>query len=92
MIWIKERSSKGALSWLDTLEKTLRELQTRAVSCGPATEADDFDVDLRQRLFKTRRGNTYRLVFILREDVVHILAVRGTGQDLLQRGDIRFPD
>ena len=36
--------------------------------------------------------NTYRLVFILREDVVHILAVRGTGQDLLQLGDIKFPD
>ena len=92
MTWIKERSSKGALRWLDTLEKTLRERQSRAVSCGPATEADDFDVDLRQRLFKTRRGNTYRLVFILREDVVHILAVRRTRQDRLQLGDIIYPD
>ena len=88
--WIKRRSSKGALSWLAALEKALGQLKKTAASSGPAPEADDFELDLRQCLFKTRRGNTYRLVFILRDNLVHILAVRGTGQDLLQRDDIEF--
>ncbi len=90
--WIKERSSKGALSWLDALEESLEQLQKVAASSGAAPEADDFDVNLRQHLFRTRRGNTYRLVFILRDDVVQVLAVRGTGQDFLQQSDIEFSD
>jgi hypothetical protein len=35
-------------------------------------------------LFKTRRGRYYRLVYVIAEDEVHVLRVRGPGQpDLL---------
>lgn len=90
--WIRVRSSKGALAWLDALESNLSHISSDAPSSTPAAEADDLGLDLRQRLFKTRRGNSYRLVFIIRKDIVHVLAVRGTGQDLLQWADIEIPE
>lgn len=90
--WIRVRSTKGARSWVEALEKTLNQLSTDAATSEPAPEADELGLELQQRLFKTRRGNTYRFVFIIRVDEVHILAVRGTGQDLLQPSDIEFTE
>ena len=92
LAWIGARSSKGAVSWLNALENSLNQLPKTATSCVAAAEADDFGVDMRQRLFKTRRGNTYRLVLLLRDEIVHLLAVRGAGQDLLQQTDIDVPE
>ncbi len=46
-------------------------------------KADTFEEELRQMLFKTRRGNTYRTLFVIRKFAVHVVAVRGTGQDLV---------
>ena len=90
--WIKARSLKGAKSWLAVLEKTLGQLPKSAASSAAAVESNDFGLDMRQRLFKTRRGNTYRLVFTLHNGIVHILAVRGAGQDLLQQNEIEIPE
>ena len=86
--WIKSRSSKGAISWLNALEMSVTELSKNAMSSTPAPEVEDVGIDLRQRLFKTRRGNTYRLVFIIREKDIQVLTVRGTGQDLLTQSDL----
>ena len=55
-------------------------------------EADEIGVDLKQRIFKTRRGNSFRLLFIVRGDTVHILAVRGAGQNLVSDDNIEIPE
>ena len=90
--WVKSRSSKGAATWLAALEKSISHLSEFAISSATAPEADDLGIDLKQRMFKTRRGNSYRLLFIICGEMVHILAVRGMGQDLLHDGDIEIPE
>jgi len=90
--WLVERSRAGALRWLDALQAVLDQLPATASSCPVAPEADDLGLDLRQKLFKTRRGHVYRLVFVIREDSVEILAVRGTGQDFLAAEELELPE
>lgn len=57
--WIKARSAKGAASWVDALEKSLEQLSLSPSSNAKAAEADECEIELRQRHFKTRRGNIY---------------------------------
>ena len=90
--WIKSRSTKGAATWLSAIEKSIQHLSVFAASSATAPEADDPGIDLKQRMFKTRRGNSYRLLFIIRAETVHILVVRGMGQDLLHDEDIEIPE
>lgn len=90
--WIRARSPAGASSWLDALEDAFAQLRQRTASSSPALEADDLALDLRQLTFKTRRGNPYRLVFIVRDDSVYVVAVRGAGQDLLRPDDFVVPN
>ncbi len=49
---------------------------------GFAPENPDHEEEIRQCLFKTRHGLQYRLLYLVREDTVYILHVRGAGQDL----------
>ena len=90
--WIKGRSSQGAANWLASLERAVIQLTEFAVSSPAAPEADEIGVDLKQRMFKTRRGNSFRLLFIVRGDTVHILAVRGAGQNLVSDDNIEIPE
>ena len=55
-------------------------------------EADDFGIDLRQSLFRTRRGRLYRLLFVIRGDVVHLAAVRGPGQEMVSADDLELSE
>ena len=45
-----------------------------------AHESQDLDLEVRQILFKTKRGRIYRAVFHLAGADVYILRVRGSGQ------------
>jgi plasmid stabilization system protein ParE len=90
--WLAERSRAGALRWLDALQAALDQLTEEAASSSYAPEADDLGLDLRQRLFKTRRWHVYRLIFLIREDSVEVLAVRGAGQDLLSAEELELPE
>jgi hypothetical protein len=44
---------------------------------------------IRQTLFKTPRGRTYRMVFTILGSDVRVLAIRGPGQAPLTRNDLR---
>ena len=87
----KESICEGCRNWLAALEKCISHLSEFAASSAAAPEADDLGIHLLQRMFKTRRGNSYRLLFIICAETVHILALRGMGQDLLHDGDIDIP-
>jgi plasmid stabilization system protein ParE len=90
--WLQDRSRIGALRWLDALQAALDQLSDTATSGPLAPEADDLGLDLRQRLFQTRRGHSYRLVYVVREQTVHVLAIRGAGQDFLSADDLELPE
>jgi hypothetical protein len=60
--WIAERSMQGAFSWLQAYEELLTRLAEQADAFGPALEEPDCNVPLKQALFRTPHGRTYRVV------------------------------
>jgi len=78
--WIAERSPQGARAWLRAYDDLIERMQKQAHSFGPAYENDDCEFDVRQALFKTRRGRVYRVLFFIDGEEVYILRVRGPGQ------------
>ena len=64
-IAIQREAPEGAATWLDAYEATVAELAERPQSYSLAPEDEHVDYELRQFLFKTRRGRTYRGVFTI---------------------------
>jgi plasmid stabilization system protein ParE len=86
--WLSERSPDGARRWYEAFLDGVQRLESSPISFALAPEDDEFDEDLRQLLFRTRRGRTYRALFVVRGDVVHILCVRGPGERPIKPEDI----
>jgi plasmid stabilization system protein ParE len=78
--WLAERSPRGAHAWLRAYDELIGRVEKQANSFGPAFENEDCEFDVRQALFKTRRGRVYRALFFIEADEVYILRVRGPGQ------------
>ncbi len=88
--WLLERSRQGAAAWLDAYDDALGRLRDRADSYGQALENDECpQVDVRQLLFKTRRGSVYRIIFFIDQRDVFVLRVRGPGQPPLQPDELQ---
>jgi len=90
--WLAERSPDGAARWYSAYLATLQRLESQAASYGPAPEAERLGINLRQIFFKTPKGRTYRALFIIEDDCVHVVSVRGAGQDLVVREDLEIPE
>jgi len=78
--WIRERSPDGAAAWLNAYDRAVEQLADRADSYGEAHENPDLLLNVRQILFKTRRGRVYRALFLIENSNVYVLRVRGPGQ------------
>ncbi|MBP86324.1 MAG: hypothetical protein CMJ64_06370 [Planctomycetaceae bacterium] len=90
--WLDERSTRGKENWWNAYQHGLKTLRESADSFGRAPESRGFSEDLHEHFFKTRYGQTYRLVFLIRAEIVYVLQVRSTGQQLLSRDEIEIPD
>jgi plasmid stabilization system protein ParE len=86
--WIAQRSVQGAQSWLDAYEESLERLAEYAGSCPAASEDPECSIGLKETLFRTRHGRTYRAVFTIVGDEVRILRIRGPGQPPLQDDEL----
>jgi plasmid stabilization system protein ParE len=86
--WLLERSANGARNWLNALDGALDRMSSSPNSLAMAAEASSVSPDLKQCLFKTRQGRTYRAVFIVEDDTVVVLRVRGPGQPPLQPDEL----
>jgi plasmid stabilization system protein ParE len=80
----ERKSPQGASAWLRAYHEAASNLAEHAESYALAPEAQTLGRDVRQLLFKTRHGRTYRAVYIIAADEVLILRVRGPGQPQLQ--------
>ncbi len=85
---IEARSPSGANRWREAFERMLVRLQSHPLACGHARENDDVDVELRQSLFSTRSGLTYRVVFFVDGETVYVARIRGPGQRPLDKSEI----
>jgi plasmid stabilization system protein ParE len=81
--WIADRSRGGANRWQAALFRTLRGLETSPERKALAPEGRDFERPVRQAFFKTAKGLTYRALFVVEQDRVYVLTIRGPGQPLL---------
>jgi plasmid stabilization system protein ParE len=86
--WLGQRSLRGANSWLDAYEDLVNRLAQSADSCPSALESADCKIALKQALFSTPRGRTYRAIFTIAGEQVRILRIRGPGQPPLQEDEL----
>jgi plasmid stabilization system protein ParE len=87
--WIAENSLQGANAWLDAYEQLLARLAEQADSFAAALEDPDCNIPLKQALFRTRHGSTYRAVFTIIGNEVRVLRIRGPGQPPLRDDELR---
>jgi plasmid stabilization system protein ParE len=87
--YIKERSKRNADSWANAFHRALKKLHTQPATYAIAPECENDERDIRQLLFKTRQGLTYRALFVIREDLVRIIHIRGAGQDIINPNEIQ---
>lgn len=85
--WLAERSQTAADRWRDSLLAAVNSLEENPEQCGEAPEAEWYGETLRQLLHGKRR-HVHRILFEIRDDVVVILRVRHSAQDLLRPGDL----
>ena len=87
--WIAERSPDGARRWLAALDAVLEAI-TRNPDGYPCAEEDNdiCEMELRQFLFKTRRGRVYRGVFTIVGEEVRVLRIPGPGQRPITSDDL----
>jgi plasmid stabilization system protein ParE len=87
-VWLAKRSPAGAKAWNAALRERLDSLASTDWNGSPAPEAQEVGLDLRQAFFKTRRGRTYRVLFVSTAEEVTVLRIRGPGQRPVGRPDV----
>jgi plasmid stabilization system protein ParE len=85
--WLLEQMPPAAADkWLAGLYKAIDTLQSRPLRCPIAAEADKFPEEIRELLYgrSGKRTHKHRIIFTIRDDVVHVLYVRHTARDELE--------
>jgi plasmid stabilization system protein ParE len=91
-IAVERQEPQGAVAWLAAYATMLERLAEQADTLATAPEDRFAEDEVRQILFRTRRGRTYRALFTIMADEAIVLHVRGPGQKLLSGSEIRRPD
>jgi plasmid stabilization system protein ParE len=86
--WLSARSLDGATRWYESFWDATERLEHFPRSCALAAESSKLPEEVRCMLFGTPQGRTYRALFAIRGDAVHILCVRGPGEKNLTPTDI----
>jgi plasmid stabilization system protein ParE len=90
--WIAERSTQGAIAWARRWDDVVDQLGQHPRSFALAPEGERHHADIRQVIFKTRKGSPYRALFVVRDDRVFVMHVRGPGQDPVALDELYLPD
>jgi plasmid stabilization system protein ParE len=86
--WIAGRSPQGAERWAAAFEAALARLEENPFLSPVASESEDIGEEVRNILFRTRAGRTYRALFVVVDDEVRILRIRGPGAPPVTRDDL----
>jgi plasmid stabilization system protein ParE len=86
--WLVHRSVQGAISWYLAFGRAVERIASCPETLAEAPESDTLGRQLRQALFKTRRGRIYRIVVELSDAEIMILRVRGPGQPRLRQREL----
>ena len=89
--WLNERSPKGAASWLRRWDQTFAILETSADEYGLAPENEGSPLEIRQIMFRTRKGRDYRALYTIQGKDVFVMHIRAPGQDLVPPEELQLP-
>ena len=84
LLYLQSRSPQGADTWATEFHSVISDLEDSPERHGLAPENSDHDRELRQVIFRTKKGNPYRLIFTVNEEKVFVLSMRGVGQDYVE--------
>jgi len=82
-LWIFGDSPANAARWRRGLLETVRSLSQQPTRCQLAPESEFFKQEIRQLLYG-KRGNVYRVLFVIEEKAVSILHIRHAAREFLQ--------
>lgn len=88
LTWITEQSVAGAMTWSNRFDEILDDLAEDPQRFPLAPESNYDGTEIRQIIFRTRRGKPYRVLFSIQNDVVYIRHIRGPGQDFIAPDEI----
>jgi hypothetical protein len=88
--WAEHHSSEEAVEWFDYAFASLESLEEFPASQPLAMENEDFPYELRNLLFGFGSRPSYRALFTVRDDVVHVLTVQYGAQNVVRPPDIDF--
>lgn len=91
LAWLNERSPQGAASWLRRWDETFTILESSANEYGLAPEGEDHEFEVRQILFRTRKGRDYRALYTIQGSEVYVMHIRAPGQDLVPPEELQLP-
>ena len=86
--WLEVRSPGGAARWYAAMLSALASLETEPLRHGIAPESKALRREIRHRFFKTPHGRVYRVLFVIVDDEVRVLRVRGPGQPPLKHEEL----
>ena len=81
--YIAERAPAGARRWYEAYQAALDKLESSADAYA-VPESSFFADEVRQLLFKTRKGLYYRILYSIFKTRVVVLHVRGPGQEFVR--------
>jgi plasmid stabilization system protein ParE len=79
---VSNYSPRNARSWLEGLQQAIFSLEKMPLRCSLAFENNFFAEEIRQLIYGKGK-NTYRILFTVIEQTVHILYVRHSAQQPL---------
>lgn len=80
--WVSTAAPYRGPLWFNRLMRAIKGLQTFPERCPHAPENRHFAIEIRQLLFG-RKPHVYRVIFTIKDDVVHVLRIRRPRQELL---------
>lgn len=86
--WLHERSPAGARSWLAVARATIAGLEESPRRHSLAPENEFSSHEIRNALFKTRRGHIYRAVFYIEDETVLVTHIRSPRQRPLESDEV----
>jgi hypothetical protein len=87
--WLSTKSPEGAVRWFEVFLNAVSSVRDDPFAFGFAHESRSFGREVHERIFRTRRGQPYRLLFEIIGRNVRILRVRAPGQPPVRPEDIR---
>lgn len=80
--WLYERSPQGAENWYLAFVEAVEDVAQHGDIYGLAPEAEHLKRAIQQKLFRSPKGRTYRIVYEIEGQKLFLLHVRAPGQKL----------